>query len=107
MQGATELALTGLDALSGLREIPICAAYELDGERASAFPLTGALERARPVYELAAGWSEELREVRAFAALPAAAQAYVRRVERAAGVPVRYVSVGPERSATFEVPAPV
>jgi adenylosuccinate synthase len=105
VQGATELALTGLDALSGLREVPICTAYTLDGERATRFPPTLALERARPVYEHLPGWSEDLREIRAFAALPAAAQAYVRRVEHAAAVPVRYVSVGPERAATFEVPA--
>jgi adenylosuccinate synthase len=104
VQGATELALTGLDALSGLREIPLCSEYELDGERTARFPTTVALERARPVYERVGGWSEDLREVRSFAALPAAAQAYVRRVERAAGVPVRFVSVGPERAATFEVP---
>lgn len=105
VQGATELALTGLDALSGLREVPVCTAYEIDGARATRFPSTAGLERARPVYEHVAGWSENLREIRRFDGLPAAAQAYVRRVERAAAVPVRYVSVGPERAATFEVPA--
>jgi adenylosuccinate synthase len=104
VQGATELALTGLDALSGLTEVPICTAYALDGERTTSFPATGALERARPIYEPARGWSEELREIRSFGALPAAAQAYVRRVERAAALRVRFVSVGPERAATFEVP---
>ena len=104
VQGATELALTGLDALSGLRQIPICTAYGLDGERLDRFPSTAALERARPVYEQLEGWSEELREVRSFDALPAAAQAYVRLVERAAARRVRFVSVGPERAATFEVP---
>jgi adenylosuccinate synthase len=104
VQGATELALSGLDALSGLGELPLCAAYEIDGERTTRFPPTGALERARPVYQHVEGWSEALRDVRGFDDLPAAAQAYVRRVEHAAGVRVRFVSVGPERAATFEVP---
>ena len=105
VQGATELVLSGLDALSGLREIPLCTAYEIDGESETRFPPTGALERARPVYECVEGWGDDLRAVRSFAALPAAAQAYVRRVERAAALRVHLLSVGPERAATFEVPA--
>jgi adenylosuccinate synthase len=104
VQGATELALTGLDALSGMQRIPVCTAYEIDGERRTVFPSTGALERARPVYAQLEGWSEDVRDVRCFEYLPAAARAYVRYVERATEVPLRWVSVGPERSATFELP---
>ena len=48
VQGATELALTKLDVLAGMEKIPVCVAYEIDGGRTTEFPLTPALERAKP-----------------------------------------------------------
>jgi adenylosuccinate synthase len=99
VQGATEVALTNLDVLGYLDEIPLCVAYEIDGERTTSFPTTGRLERARPVLETMHGWREDLRAIRTFDRLPADARAYVERVEALVGVPVRWVSVGPERDA--------
>jgi adenylosuccinate synthase len=99
VQGATEVALTNLDVLGYLDEIPLCVAYEIDGERTTSFPTTGRLERARPVLETMPGWPEDLRAIRTFEGLPANARAYVERVEALVGVPVRWVSVGPERDA--------
>ena len=98
VQGATELALTKLDVLSALPEIPVCTAYEVDGERTGSFPSGGALERAKPVYEYLPGFpGADISGCRSFADLPSAAQRYVRYVEEAVSCRISYVSVGAER----------
>ncbi|MEW6753028.1 MAG: adenylosuccinate synthetase [Candidatus Latescibacterota bacterium] len=99
LQGATRVALTNLDVLGYLDEVPVCVAYEVDGQRTTDFPRTPALRRATPVYEHLRGWRSDLREARTWADLPAQARAYVERVEELVGVPVGLVSVGPHRSA--------
>lgn len=102
VQGAGELALTKLDSLSGLPELRICTAYEIDGVPVADFPMTHLLDRARPVYETVPGWDEDITAVRDFDRLPPAAAAYVLRVEELVGAPVRYVSVGPEREQLID-----
>ncbi len=97
MQGATEVALTKLDSLSGREKLLICTGYLVDGAAAEAFPLATALERVEPVYETLPGWDDDIQGVRDFADLPAAAQDYVRTVGDLIGPPIRYISVGPER----------
>ena len=98
VQGATEIALTKLDVLAALPEIPVCTAYEIDGERTLSFPSGGALERAKPVYEYLPGFEgADISGCRSFAELPAAAQRYVRYVEEAVRCRVSYISVGAER----------
>jgi adenylosuccinate synthase len=99
VQGAAEVALTLLDVLGYLGEIPICTAYEIDGEVTQAFPEPPALDRARPVYERMAGWRCDISGIRMFDELPRAARDYVLRAEALIGVPVRWISVGPEREA--------
>jgi len=102
VQGATEAALTNLDVLGYLDEIPICVAYETDGGRLASFPVTALLESARPVYETMPGWRRPISDVRRFGDLPAKAQAYVLRIEELIGVPIRRVSVGPHRDQLIE-----
>ena len=102
VQGANELALTKLDSLSGRRELLIATAYDVDGSRLSSFPLNPQLERATPVYERVPGWEEDVSGVRRYADLPAAAQAYVERIEELVDCEIRYVSVGPERDALID-----
>jgi adenylosuccinate synthase len=102
IQGATEVALTGLDVLGYLNRVPICTGYVLDHEVLRAFPTTRQLERVRPVYEYFPGWRTSLDGVESFEDLPRAAQSYVRRIEELLGVPVRYVSHGPRREQLFE-----
>ena len=98
INGFTELALTKLDILTGLDPVFICTAYEYRGERLVDFPQDSAvLAACRPIYEALPGWSEDVRGIRCFEALPAAARAYVTRIEALAGAPVTMVSVGPER----------
>ena len=97
LQGATELALTKLDVLSGLERIPVCVAYELDGRKTTAFPYTPDLYEARPVYEYLPGWQCDISLCRRFEDLPQAAQDYVLFCEEALRCPIRYVSVGAAR----------
>ncbi len=99
VQGATEVALTLLDVLGYLDEIPICVAYDMGGERVENFPNPAQLERARPVFETMPGWKCPISNVETFQDLPPNAQAYVHRVEELLGVPIKLISVGPRREA--------
>jgi adenylosuccinate synthase len=94
----SELVLTKLDILSGLAEIPVCVAYELDGRRVESLPHDlKALARCRPIYEALPGWAEDVMGARRPQDLPAAARWYIEFVSAGAGVPVSYTSVGPGR----------
>ncbi|MBW2229052.1 MAG: adenylosuccinate synthase [Deltaproteobacteria bacterium] len=103
-QGASEIALTLLDVLDDLDAIPICIAYEIDGEPTERFPPCARLRRARPIYEMQSGWRRDISGVQNLADLPTAARVYVSRVEELIGLPVRWISVGPGRDATFACP---
>ena len=92
------------DVLSGLDELQICTAYELDGERSNRFPShVDDLRRVKPVYESLPGWSEDITAIRKLADLPVNARKYLDRVGQLVGVPVEMVSVGPERDQTIRV----
>jgi adenylosuccinate synthase len=97
----TELAVTKLDVLGAYKEIPFCVSYEVDGTRTTDMPPTAVLERAVPQYEKLAGWCDPLTGVADRAHLPAAARAYLSRIEATVGAPVGMVGIGPERSATL------
>ncbi|MBX2798768.1 MAG: adenylosuccinate synthase [Myxococcales bacterium] len=99
VNGVTRLALTKLDVLSGLDEIPICVSYE--GVDDDDFPTS--LATAVPVYTSMPGWSEDISGCRRMAELPEACVAYIRRIEALVGVKVELVSVGPEREATIRM----
>lgn len=97
LQGATEVVLTNLDVLGYLDEIPVCVAYEVDGNQSMQFPVTAELDKAKPVYETLAGWKSDISGIRTFEELPKAAQDYVLRIEELIGVPIHNISVGPRR----------
>lgn len=99
VQGATEVALTNLDVLSYLDEIPFCTAYQVDGERTTTFPTTGPLERAQPILTTLPGWRCDITTIRRYQDLPRQAQHYVETVEALIATPIRWLSVGPERNA--------
>ncbi|MGZ6098930.1 MAG: adenylosuccinate synthase [Myxococcaceae bacterium] len=102
VNGLSGLALTKLDVLSGLKELQLCTAYALGGAETRDFPSDiDDLAQVSPVYETLEGWEERLAGARTFDQLPAAARAYVRRVEEVAGVPVVCISVGAERGETI------
>ena len=101
VNGITDFFLTKLDVLSGLERVPICVAYEIDGRRVDDMPMTQSdLHHAVPVYEEMPGWFEDLSPFRAFDELPAAARAYVERIEELTGAPVSAIGVGPGRNET-------
>ena len=97
IQGATSVALTAIDVLSYLDEIPVCIGYEIDGEVTRDFPATTMLNKAKPVLHNLPGWKTEIRGVTDFSRLPDQAREYVYFVERELGVPVKLVSTGPHR----------
>jgi len=103
VQGADELALTKLDVLSYLNKIPVCVAYEVDGERTTVFPSTDKLLRAKPVYEYLEGFHTDISKCRKAEDLPKAALNYIRFIEEAVGCPIKYVSVGPKREDYLEL----
>ena len=95
--------LNKLDVLSGIPEILLCVAYEIDGKRVERWPSsTAELSRATPIYEHFPGWSEPIHNVRALADLPENARRYVTALEELAGAPIVLLSVGPERTQTIE-----
>ena len=103
LQGATELAVTKLDVLSGMEKIPVCTAYELDGRRIDSFPLEPALEKCTPVYEYLPGFEGDITGCRKFSELPAAAQDYVKYLEDAVSCHIRYISVGADREQYIDM----
>jgi adenylosuccinate synthase len=107
LNGVDGLCITKLDVLDGLTEVRICTHYEVDGEVRTLIPSgADAVARCRPVYETLPGWSESTVGARTFAALPAAARAYLERVEALTGVPIAMVSTGPDRDETILVHHP-
>ena len=97
MQGATEVALTVLDVLGYLDEIPVCVGYEIDGEVTKDFPVTSQLKKAKPVYETLPGWKEDIRGITEYDKLPENCRKYIEFIEKELGVPITMVSNGPGR----------
>jgi adenylosuccinate synthase len=103
VNSVSSVMLNKLDILSGIEELRLCVAYELDGRRVEAWPSSAeVLARARPIYESFPGWEEEIHDVRALADLPENARHYVTALEELSGAPIVLVSVGPERTQTIE-----
>ena len=98
-QGATCIALTKLDVLSDLPEIPVCTRYVLNGEEIDEFPFPTLLKDAKPVIKYVKGWNRDISQVRRWEDLPQEARQYVQMIEDAIGCPIGYVSVGPERDS--------
>lgn len=99
VQGATSIAITKLDSLSGWGSLEICTHYEVDGTKIDTFPLNHIQDNAKPVYMEMAGWDEDISGCRSFNELPKNAQAYVLKIEELVKCPIQYISVGPEREA--------
>ena len=97
IQGSTEVALTVLDVLGYLDEIPICVGYEIDGEVVKDFPVTYKLEKAKPVLKTLPGWKCDIRGIKKYEDLPAECRNYIETIEAELGVPVTMVSNGPGR----------
>jgi len=105
VNGFTELALTKLDVLSGFETLQLATAYEVNGERMLLPPSTTyQLSRAVPIYETLPGWSDDLSSVRSWSDLPSEARRYVARISELLELPIRMLSVGPERTQMIQTP---
>ena len=97
MQGTTEVALTVVDVLGYLDEIPICVGYEIDGKVTKDFPTTSELEKAKPVFKVLPGWKCDIRGIKNYEDLPEACRNYVETIEKEIEAPITMVSNGPGR----------
>jgi adenylosuccinate synthase len=104
VNGLTGLAVTKLDVLDTFAEIPVATGYRLDGNVLDGMPADiEQMDRVRPIYETLPGWQKPTSAVRRLADLPAAARAYLDRLQDLAHAPIRYVSVGTHREQIIEV----
>ncbi|WP_432504789.1 adenylosuccinate synthase [Kineococcus arenarius] len=101
INGVTDFVLTKLDTLSGWERIPVCVAYDVDGERFDEIPMSQSdFHHAKPVYEYFDGWSEDISGARSVKDLPKNAQRYVEALEELSGARISAVGVGPDREQT-------
>lgn len=102
INGVTDFVLTKLDVLTGWDRIPVCVAYDVDGERVDEMPMTQTgFHHAKPVYEYFEGWHEDISAARTFEDLPQAAQTYVLELEKISGARISTIGVGPDREQTI------
>jgi len=100
INGVTDFVITKLDVLTGLAEIPVCVAYEIDGVRVDEVPASQSdFHHAAPIYENFPGWNEDLTGIRAFDDLPKNARDYVLAIEAMSGSRISAIGVGPDREA--------
>jgi adenylosuccinate synthase len=104
VNGVTDFVLTKLDVLTGLAEVPVCVAYDVDGVRHDELPMTQAeFARATPIYETLPGWSEDISGARTLDDLPRNARDYVLALEKMIKAPISVIGVGPGRDETIAV----
>ncbi|MEY5146555.1 MAG: hypothetical protein RL224_869 [Actinomycetota bacterium] len=102
INGLTDIFLTKLDVLTGIKEIPVCVAYEVDGKRVEEVPVSQTdFHHAKPIYEIYPGWDEDITGAKKFEDLPKNAQDYVRALEKLSGTRISAIGVGPDRNATI------
>jgi adenylosuccinate synthase len=104
INGITDFVLTKLDVLTGLTEIPVCVAYEVEGVRFDEMPVNQSdFHHATPIYESFPGWTEDISAARTFAELPANAQNYVHAIEKISGARFSAIGVGPARDEIIAI----
>jgi adenylosuccinate synthase len=100
INGVTDFVMTKLDVLTGLKEIPVCVAYDVDGVRFNEMPVSQSdFHHAKPIYENFAGWTEDISGCKKFEDLPKTAQDYVLAIEKMSGARISAIGVGPARDA--------
>jgi adenylosuccinate synthase len=100
INGVTDFVLTKLDVLTGLEQIPVCVAYDVEGTRVGEVPWSQTdFHHARPIYENFPGWSEDISGIRTFEDLPQNAKDYVLALEAMSGARISAIGVGPARDA--------
>ena len=97
VQGTTDVALSLIDVLGYLDEIPVCVAYDVNGTRTTEFPSGDRLDHAKPIYETVPGWKCDIKGATEWDALPQAAKDYVEYIEKLIDCPITMISTGPDR----------
>jgi adenylosuccinate synthase len=104
INGVTDFVITKLDVLTGMDEVPVCVAYEVDGRRHDEVPMTQAeFARAVPIYETFPGWTEDISTARTLDELPRNARDYVLALEKMIKAPISAIGVGPGRDEVIAV----
>ncbi|MBX7202447.1 MAG: adenylosuccinate synthase [Bacteroidia bacterium] len=103
INGVTGLIMTKADVLSGFGDIQVCTAYRVNGVETEALPYNTEANYIEPVYTSMPGWSEDLTGVRSYDQIPENLKRYISFLEKALGVPVKILSVGPDREQTIEI----
>jgi adenylosuccinate synthase len=107
LNSLTDLAITKLDVLGGLKKIKVCTAYRFEGKKIQEFPASSRIqEGCDPVYEEIKGWNEDISMVKDVSDLPLNAQKYIQLIEQLVGVEVCMVSLGDERNQTMMLKNP-
>jgi adenylosuccinate synthase len=107
VNGLDSFAMTKLDVLSGMKNVALCVAYELDGERLDEPPAdSDDLARIKPIYETLPGWDGDLSNARSIEELPHSVRSYIERVERETRCPIKLLSVGADREHTVTLQNP-
>jgi adenylosuccinate synthase len=102
INGLTDIFLTKLDVLTGIKEIPVCVAYDVDGVRMEEIPVSQSdFHHAKPIYEIFPGWDKDITTAKKFEDLPKNAQDYVLALEKLSGTRISAIGVGPDRNATI------
>lgn len=97
LQGTTEITLSLIDVLGYLDKIPVCTAYEIDGEVVTHFPVTSLLNRAKPIFTVLNGWKCDISDIRKYQDLPYNTKQYIEFIENQVGYPIKFISNGPKR----------
>ena len=103
INGVTDFVLTKLDVLTGMDEVPVCVAYEIDGKRYDELPMQADFDRAVPIYETFPGWTEDISSARTLDDLPRNARDYVTALEAMIKAPISAIGVGPGRDEIIAV----
>lgn len=104
INGLTDIVLTKLDVLTGLEQIPICVAYDVNDERYDEMPTDQyAFAAAKPIYEMMPGWTEDISQVHHFEDLPENCQRYVRRLEELSRCRISAIGTGPQRDHIIQI----
>jgi len=102
INGLTDIFLTKLDVLTGIKEIPVCVAYDVDGVRVEEVPVSQTdFHHAKPIYQMFPGWDEDITGCKTFESLPKNAQDYVLALENMSGTRISAIGVGQDRNATI------
>lgn len=104
VNGLTDIFLTKLDVLTGFDRIPVCVAYDVDGQRMDELPMTQTeFHHATPIYEEMPGWNEDISTARHLEELPPNARSYIEFLEQASRTRISAVGVGQDRNATIAI----